>query len=383
MTIPKQWIASMNRISQEIGATASMDIDGNSSLESKSAESIKLPVDDTMDSLSDTRKAADVIHFSTEEISVFDRSVPHAPVTVGGVMEQEPTHSSKLKIWSDRKNGSPRTPEERVVPDYSDIINPERNDHKVVPIGERDRREVDYEFQVQIDYWRKALANIPVLLGLPTDRPRATQQSIAYSHLPIHFDVQLTQLLRSLARKHGVDLPVVLLSAWSAVLGRLTSQEDIVVGYYNFVIDPHVTCANRQNGNGDLPTSPLPLRMDLFGDPTTAQLLERVSQTILAARAHQDIAFENIVEIMRTSSKGDHAALFQVAFSCHDQEYGSGARKMAEMPSNSVTAGSELELHLQDKGGEIIGKMRYSAALFDSTTIERHVWYLSGMLKGM
>ncbi|KAF9996582.1 hypothetical protein BGZ79_009681, partial [Entomortierella chlamydospora] len=261
------------------------------------------------------------------------------------------------------------------LPDSSDIIKPERNAYKIVPISEgtRDERKIDHELQLRIDYWRKALADAPVLLGLPTDRPRATQQSAAYSHLPIRFDAQLTQLLKNLGQKYDVDLPVVILSAWSAVLARLTSQDDIVVGHYDLVIAPHVTCANHQNRNASLSTSPLPLRMDLSGDPTTAQLLGRVSQTILAARTHQNITFENIVEIMKKSSKEDHVALFQVAFSYRGHSYDSNATETTETPANSAAAGSELELRLQDIGGEIIGNMRYSTALFDSTTIERYI----------
>ncbi|KAF9166965.1 hypothetical protein BGX20_000067, partial [Mortierella sp. AD010] len=402
MTISKQWIALEdanltrkhaammnveNQLSQEIETITSMDIVDNSLFEFKEAETIKLPVDkSTSNGLTDARRNTEVIRFSTvEDINVFDSSISHVPALINGVKEQGPTYPLKPEMEDDRKDGSPRTPIERVIPDSSDIIKPECNGQKMVPINEStgDERKMGHELQTRIDYWCKALADAPVLLGLPTDRPRATQQSVAYSHLPIRFDVQLTQLLKNLAQKDNVDLSVVLLSAWSAVLARLTSQGDIIVGHYDLVIDPHVTSTNRLDGNAITSASLLPLRMDLSGDPTTSQLLGRVNQTILAARAHQDIALENIVEIMKTSSKEDNTALFQVSFSYHSQEYDSSATKMMETSSNSTAAGSELELHLQHKGGEIIGNMRYSTALFESTTIERHVGYLSSMLNGM
>ncbi|KAF9299817.1 hypothetical protein BGZ74_008606, partial [Mortierella antarctica] len=43
----------------------------------------------------------------------------------------------------------------------------------------------------------------------------------------------------------------------------------------------------------------------------------------------------------------------------------------------------DLQLDLQDVGDEIVGSICYAAALFDSTTIERHVGYLHTMLRGM
>ncbi|KAF9394815.1 hypothetical protein BGX21_010212, partial [Mortierella sp. AD011] len=378
MAIPNQWTDEDNVTkSQEIETAATINIADSSSLELKSADNSVV-----FDDASGNDPA--VNRPTPEEIGVFDSSVSHVPAAMNGIKEQESTQSLKLKMENNRENGSPKTSGEMALPDSSGIIKPERNVYKILPISEGtgDERKIDHELQLRIDYWGKALAGAPVLLGLPTDRPRTTQQSVAYSHLPIRFDVQLTQLLKGLAQTHDVDLPVVILSAWSAILARLTSQDDIVVGHYDLVIAPHVTCANHQNRNTSPFTSLLPLRMDLSGDPTTAQLLGRVNQTILAARTHQDITFENIVEIMK-SSKEDNAALFQVAFSYRGHGYDSNATETMETLANSAAAGSELELHLQDIGGEIIGNMRYSTALFDSTTIERYIGYLSAMLNGM
>ncbi|MCF2135497.1 non-ribosomal peptide synthetase, partial [Mycetohabitans sp. B3] len=39
--------------------------------------------------------------------------------------------------------------------------------------------------QAQSDYWRTTLADAPVLLELPTDRPRPAQQSFAGAHVPV------------------------------------------------------------------------------------------------------------------------------------------------------------------------------------------------------
>ncbi|MCG1019984.1 AMP-binding protein, partial [Mycetohabitans sp. B4] len=43
----------------------------------------------------------------------------------------------------------------------------------------------------------------------------------------------------------------------------------------------------------------------------------------------------------------------------------------------------DLDLHLYEAGGEIVGGLNYATALFDRATIERHVGYLQTMLQAM
>ena len=50
--------------------------------------------------------------------------------------------------------------------------------------------------QGQVDYWRRTLLDAPVLLSLPTDRPRPARQSFAGASLPVRFDAELTRGLK-------------------------------------------------------------------------------------------------------------------------------------------------------------------------------------------
>ncbi|MCF7697590.1 non-ribosomal peptide synthetase, partial [Mycetohabitans sp. B2] len=74
----------------------------------------------------------------------------------------------------------------------------------------------------QSDYWRATLADAPVLLELPTDRPRPAQQSFAGAHVPVQIDAQTTRVLKQLSAEHGTTLFMTVLAAWSAVLARLS-----------------------------------------------------------------------------------------------------------------------------------------------------------------
>ncbi|MCF2135391.1 amino acid adenylation domain-containing protein, partial [Mycetohabitans sp. B3] len=235
--------------------------------------------------------------------------------------------------------------------------------------------------QTQSDYWRTTLADAPVLLELPTDRPRPVQQSFAGAHVPVQIDARTTQALKRLSAEHGTTLFMTVLAAWSAVLARLSGQDDLVIG---------TPSANR--GHAAIEpligffVNTLALRVNLEGEPTTAQLLERVRRTTLDAQAHQDLPFEQVVEIVQPMRRLNHTPLFQVMFAWQSRETGQW-----RLPGLKVTpdelkydiARFDLELHLYEAGEEILGSLHYASALFDPATIERHVGYLTTMLQAM
>jgi amino acid adenylation domain-containing protein len=235
--------------------------------------------------------------------------------------------------------------------------------------------------QAQSDYWRATLADAPVLLALPTDRPRPAQQSFAGAHVPVRIDAATTQALKRLSAEHGTTLFMTVLAAWSAVLARLSGQDDLVIG---------TPSANR--GHAAIEpligffVNTLALRVDLSGEPNTSELLRRVQRTTLNAQAHQDLPFEQVVEIVQPPRQLNHTPLFQVMLAWQSNETGQW-----RLPGLDVTPGEldydmvrfDLEMHLYEVGEEIVGALCYASALFDPATIERHVGYLKTMLQAM
>ncbi|MFM7754888.1 MAG: condensation domain-containing protein, partial [Cyanobium sp.] len=72
----------------------------------------------------------------------------------------------------------------------------------------------------QAAYWQAALADAPVLLELPTDRPRPPVQDYVGAMLPVQLDAELTAQLKALAQRHGASLFQLLLAAFAALLSR-------------------------------------------------------------------------------------------------------------------------------------------------------------------
>ncbi|TYZ39399.1 non-ribosomal peptide synthetase, partial [Ralstonia solanacearum] len=84
------------------------------------------------------------------------------------------------------------------------------------------------ELQRQGAYWEQALAGAPTLLSLPTDRARPPQQDYAGGSVEVVFDEALSAGLRKLSQRHGTTLFMTVLAGWSALLSRLSGQEEVV-----------------------------------------------------------------------------------------------------------------------------------------------------------
>ncbi|WP_379989287.1 condensation domain-containing protein, partial [Dokdonella soli] len=236
--------------------------------------------------------------------------------------------------------------------------------------------------QQQADYWRATLAGAPALLDLPMDRARPAQQDYTGAFVDCRLDETLTNRLKDLSRRHGTTLYMTLLGSWAVLLSRLTGQEDVSIG---------TPTANRgrQEIEGLIGffVNTLVLRLDLTGSPTVAELLLRVKTQALAAQQHQDIPFEQVVEVARPVRSLAHSPLFQVMFAWQNAPEGK-----LELPGLTLSpvgrtpymaAKFDMTLVLQEAGEEIAGGIEYATALFDRSTVERYLGYWRTLLEAM
>ena len=235
--------------------------------------------------------------------------------------------------------------------------------------------------QRQSTYWQQALAGAPALLTLPTDRPRPAQQDYAGSSVEVRLDERLTAGLKALSQRHGTTLYMTLLSAWASLLARLSGQQDVVIG---------TPVANRTRteveGLIGLFVNTLALRIDTSGELSTEALLARVKALTLAAQAHQDLPFEQVVEITRPPRSLAHSPLFQTLLSWQDSSAPTlalGDLALEGIVENSHFAKFDLSLNLGEVQGSLLGALEYAVALFDESTMQRYVGYFTRVLQAM
>src|SRR6202034_660593 len=161
----------------------------------------------------------------------------------------------------------------------------------------------------QLASWREQLAGAAVL-ELPADRPRPPVRSAAGARTGFTVPAEVAGRVREVARDGGATMFMTLLAAFSVLLGRYGGADDVVIG---------TPVANRDRAETEdligFFVNTLVMRTDLSGDPSFAGLLARVRATALAAYAHQDLPFEQLVDELVTERDRSRTPLFQVLFS--------------------------------------------------------------------
>ncbi|KPW18176.1 Syringopeptin synthetase C, partial [Pseudomonas syringae pv. aceris] len=235
--------------------------------------------------------------------------------------------------------------------------------------------------QQQSDYWQQTLADAPALLMLPTDRVRPAQQDYAGAVLPIVFDEDLTRGLKALSQRHGSTLFMTIIAAWAALLGRLSGQVDVVIG---------TPVANRTRSEAEglvgLFVNTLAIRVDLSDKPTAETLLAQVKTNTLGAQDHQDLPFEQVVEVIKPVRSLSHSPVFQAMLSWQDMS--GGDLVLGDLQLESLSAGHtlskfDLSLDIGEAQGQLLGSLEYTTALFDESTIARYLGYLKRLLHAM
>ncbi|HLJ89353.1 MAG TPA: amino acid adenylation domain-containing protein [Candidatus Angelobacter sp.] len=159
------------------------------------------------------------------------------------------------------------------------------------------------------EYWRKQLAGAPESLRLPADYPRPEFPRYTGASHRFVMDQAAARELKKLACRNGVTVSMTLLAAYSVLLHRFSEQPEIVIG---------LPVANR--GPDELQkliglfVNILPIRIDVRGNPTFRQLLQRIRGVTLAAFAHQAMPFEQLVEDLNPVRFLNRNPLFQVVF---------------------------------------------------------------------
>ena len=232
----------------------------------------------------------------------------------------------------------------------------------------------------QVGYWKEQLAGAPAALELPSDRPRPAVQSFRGADHSFELSRELSSALLALARQEGATLYMVLLAAFSVLLGRYSGQKDIVVG------SPIAARRHELEGLIGFFVNALVLRTDLSGDPTFRGLLQRVKETALGAYAHQDLPFEKLVEELHPARDLSRQPLFQVLLDLQNvpqETLDLPGLQLSQLGSEQVTTKFDLSLFIHETASGLQGSVEYATDLFDRGTIERLVAHFETLLMGI
>ncbi len=179
-------------------------------------------------------------------------------------------------------------------------------------------------------WWRERLAGAPTTLELPADHPgparndadeaddadadgaggldRVRRRGGANHHVTLPGPLMAEVL--ALARRTRVTPFVPMIAAYAALLGHLTGARDLLIG----------TPAGDRLSSELEPVigffvNTLPVRFDLSGDPSFAEVVRRTRETVMDMLSHQRVPFQKLVEELAPQRDLDGNPLVQALFS--------------------------------------------------------------------
>ncbi|MFG1810664.1 amino acid adenylation domain-containing protein [Streptomyces sp. NPDC049040] len=215
-------------------------------------------------------------------------------------------------------------------------------------------------------WWIERLAGAPDL-DLPTDRPRPAERSTAGGDVRFELSSELADGVRALAKQARCTPYMVLLSAYQVLLSRHSGQQDFCVG---------TPAAGRGRPElerviGFLSTT-MVLRCDLAGDPSFSDLLRATRRNVLAALAHPEVPFEQLVGALGVERDLSRTPLYQAMFALHT--HGSVSEPLPGLDAEPFPLGwhsarCDLSLDLYEQpDGSMVASLIHSTDLFDRGT---------------
>ncbi|HEY9335285.1 MAG TPA: acyltransferase domain-containing protein, partial [Kribbella sp.] len=196
-------------------------------------------------------------------------------------------------------------------------------------------------------YWSQVLAGAEPLV-LPADRARAAGDD-AVAPVKHELEEELGDAVLAYSRDRKLSPVMTMLAAVATVLGRFAAQDDVTIG--SALIRP-------KGDTSTDPRRPLPLRIDLSGEPDLGELTERIRDITAGAFEH---AGTDLAILQRDP-------LFQILVEFEDGD-------------DDLPPSVDLRFRLTHHGAGITCTADYRSGLFERATIERLLGYLAEMLR--
>ncbi len=232
--------------------------------------------------------------------------------------------------------------------------------------------------EAELDYWRGALAGVPPVLELPTDRPRPAVARFRGGRRRMRLGAELSAAVETLARQAGATPFMVLLAGFAALLDRYAGQGEVSVGT-PIAGRTHVELESLIG----FFVNTLVLRLRPAAAASFADLVGSAREVLLGAHAHQAVPFERLVEELAPQRSLARSPLFQVMLALQNvprEVVELAELTLAPLASAGTTAKFDLTLTFERRPDGFLGSLEHSLDLFDGTTIDRLGGHLARLL---
>jgi amino acid adenylation domain-containing protein len=232
------------------------------------------------------------------------------------------------------------------------------------------------DMQAQLAYWQEQLRDLCPTSELPTDHPRGTALHVRTARQSLELPMTLYEALTRLGQQESSTMFMICLAAFKMLLYGYIGQTDLRVA---------TLVANRTRRETEgligLVVNTVLLRTDFSGNLTCREALQRVRATMLAAYAHQELPFEDLIQTLEHEHHLQRTSLCQVLVLWQNAMLqplpGSAPTLRFETMEQSIVAPEvalttfDIILTLREKPQELTGTCVYKTDLFEAMTIRR------------
>ena len=229
-------------------------------------------------------------------------------------------------------------------------------------------------------FWLKNFEILPPLLDLPIDHPRPAMKSFPGATYTRRISVSTLKDIKRAGAQQKCTLFATMLAGFSALLGRLTGQEDIVVGVPaagQSLVEDKVLVGHAVNF--------VPIRGITHDGITTAQFLQQMRANIFDAYDHQNYTFGRLVRKLAIQRDASRLPLIEVQFNL--EKVGGnlaflGLTASVE-PNPKSFVNFDVFINAVESPEGVALHVDYNTALIDETTIARWMDCYETLLTGL
>ncbi len=242
-------------------------------------------------------------------------------------------------------------------------------------------------------YWQQKLAAPLPILELATDYLRPALQTTAGAQRRFTLSAETTRRLKMLAQHEEVTLYVLLLTLYAVFLGRMTNQNELLIG---------IPVAGRNRAAHATAigyyVNSLVIRIVCEPRQSLRTMLLTTRQTVLEALRHQDFPFAMLVEQLVPQRDPGRTPLFQTMFTLERPQGNAddwaaaiigapvGQVVMADLaltpyPLDQQSVQHDLTMTMVEIGEQLHGIVEYRTDLFTDITIDRAIDALQSVIE--
>jgi len=233
-------------------------------------------------------------------------------------------------------------------------------------------------FTQQADYWRNQLEGAPLVLDLPTDRPRPAQQDFRGKRLYRSLGKETLAAIRDVNTAHRASSLMTCISAVFSFLHRYAGVDDVLIGTPTTERDSN----EMENMVGYL-LNVLILRAKFTRGMTFDDLVDQMKKTVLDGLANKDFPFRNLARMLNPERDLSRMPIYQIDFN-HVAQAGPSFEQHSRQAVSMRLPGHEViplevnrgisDVDLQVNFTEGLSSLRmvfeWATALFDDETTE-------------